>query len=312
MEKIYIISGIILSLLIVIILASGFYFFKFAEIRNDNTENEAASTATGRTKNFEKNNDFIKQNSIDWKIKSSDDFQLVGKYLPAQQKTNKTVILIHGYKSDHTSMSDYAAMFNKMGYNILMPDNRASGKSEGKYIGYGYLDAKDYLLWIDEVLSKNGQESEILVMGESMGAATTMMLSGMNPPQQVKCYIEDAGYSSVAEEIKYQAKSMFHLPDWISSFMIPVVSTYSKVFAGYDYYQASATELLKKNDRPMLFIHGESDDFVPTKFIDEVYPATKGRKEKYTVPGAKHVQSYAKNPKKYEEIVKSFTEKYFK
>ena len=312
MKKLYIILGAILSVLIVVILASGFYFFKFAEIRNDNTENEAASISTVRTKDFEKNNDFIKQNGIDWKIKSSDDFQLVGKYLPAQQKTNKTVILIHGYKSDHTSMSDYAAMFNKMGYNILMPDNRASGKSEGKYIGYGYLDAKDYLLWIDEVLSKNGQESEILVMGESMGAATTMMLSGMNPPQQVKCYIEDAGYSSVAEEIKYQAKSMFHLPNWISSFMIPVVSTYSKVFAGYDYYQASATELLKNNDRPMLFIHGESDDFVPTKFIDEVYPATKGRKEKYPVPGAKHVQSYAKNPKRYEETVKSYTEKYFK
>lgn len=199
-----------------------------------------------------------------------------------------------------------------MGYNILMPDNRASGKSEGKYIGYGYLDAKDYLLWIDEVLSKNGQGSEILVMGESMGAATTMMLSGMNPPKQVNCYIEDAGYSSVAEEIKYQAKNMFNLPNWISSFMIPVVSTYSKVLAGYDYYQASATELLKKNDRPMLFIHGESDDFVPTKFIDEVYPATKGIKEKYTVPEAKHVQFYAKNPKKHEETVKSFTDKYFK
>lgn len=307
----YISLGGFFVLLVVVILTSGFYFFKFAEVRSPNEENKADNSSTIRTENFQKNKKFIQDNAMKWEIQSSDHLKLVSQYIPAKNQTLKTVLLNHGYRGNHSDMSDYAVMFYNMGYNVLMVDHRSSGNSEGKYIGYGYLEAKDNLLWINKIIEKNGQDSDILVMGESMGAATTMMLSGMNPPKQVKCYIEDAGYSSVSEEIKYQAKGMFHLPNWISSFMVPVVSTYSKIFAGYDYYQASAVDFLKKNNRAMLFIHGEKDDFVPTKFIDDVYQATQGPKEKYKVPNAKHVQSYAKNTEKYEERVKSFTQKYF-
>jgi len=43
-----------------------------------------------------------------------------------------------------------------------------------------------------------------------------------------------------------------------------------------------------------------------------VYDASNGPKEKYLVPGASHVQSYATNPAKYEQKVADFLAKYFK
>jgi fermentation-respiration switch protein FrsA (DUF1100 family) len=243
---------------------------------------------------------------------AKDGTKLVGYYTPAAAKTNKTVIVIHGFGVEHKSMAPYGNMFHQMGYNVLMPDDRAAGKSEGKYIGFGYLDAKDYKQWINEVIKQNGADSEIVVMGASMGAATTMMLSGMNPPAQVKAYIEDAGYTSVYDEIYYQAGDMYGMPKWLAKTLVPVVSLYSKVLAGYDYYEASALTAVKKNTRPMLFIHGAKDTFVPTKFLEPLYKAAGGPKEKYLVAGAKHVQSYATDPAAYEHKVSEFLAKYFK
>ncbi|TYC48916.1 alpha/beta hydrolase [Weissella muntiaci] len=311
-KKAWIFVGSMIALVFMIGVGAGGYFFKVAEVR----EKKSFITGSELSKKdvlYQEQQAFINQPTMtEWQQTATDGTKLVGYYVPAAKATKKTVIVIHGFGVDHKAMAPYGTMFHNMGYNVLMPDDRAAGKSGGKYIGYGYLDAKDYLKWIDQVVAKNGQDSEIVVMGASMGGATTMMLSGMNPPTQVKAFIEDAGYSSVSAELKYQAGSMYGLPKWLSNILIPVVSAYSKVFAGYSYGEADAVKLLKNNQRPMLFIHGGADTFVPTRFVNQVYRATKGPKEKMIVPNAKHVQSYATDPIAYENKVRDFMTKYFK
>lgn len=311
-KRIWTAIGSVVTLVIVVTIAAGGYFFKVAEVR----ENKSFIKGTELTKDavlYPEQEAFLQQPKLtEWQTKAKDGTKLVGYYLPAQTATNKTVVVIHGFGVDHRAMAPYGTLFHKLGYNVLMPDDRAAGKSGGKYIGYGYLDAKDYLGWINQVIQHNGQNSQIAVMGASMGGATTMMLSGMNPPTQVKAFIEDAGYSSVDAELKYQAGSMYGMPKWLSNLLIPVVSAYSKIFAGYSYGQADAVKLLHNNKRPMLFIHGGADDFVPTRFINQVYAASRGPKEKWIVPGAKHVQSYATDPVGYERKVETFMDKYFK
>ena len=67
---------------------------------------------------------------------------------------------------------------------------------------------------------------------------------------------------------------------------------------------------LAKCDRPMLFIHGDADDFVPFSHLQMNYDAkVKGYKEMWVAPGAVHANSYAKYPEEYTRRVKEFLEK---
>ena len=63
---------------------------------------------------------------------------------------------------------------------------------------------------------------------------------------------------------------------------------------------------LKKNQRPMLFIHGDADTFVPFEMLDKVYRATKGPKEKYVVKEPSMRKAYKDDPEKYQQVVQQF------
>ncbi len=241
-------------------------------------------------------------------VSATDHLKLNANYVAADKATNKTIVIAHGFGADGSRMGAYAGMFHDMGYNILVPDDRGAGSSEGNYIGYGWPDRLDYVKWINQVIKRNGQNSEIVMFGVSMGGATTMMVSGEKTPSQVKAFIEDCGYTSVYDEISYQAKQMYNLPAWP---LVPTVSAITKVRAGYGFKEASALKQVKKNQKPMLFIHGDKDDFVPTRMVYPLYKADKGPKELAIFKGAGHAKSYASDPSRYESVTHKFLEKYF-
>lgn len=163
-------------------------------------------------------------------------------YVPAETATNKTVIVVHGFTNDKEDMKPYAWMFHELGYNVLMPDNMSHGDSEGQIIGYGWNDRLNVIKWAEMLVEQNS-DSEITLFGVSMGAATVMMASGEESlPDQVVNIIEDCGYSSVWDELKYQAKEMYNLPAFP---ILYEVSAISKIRAGFSYGQASSVNQLK-------------------------------------------------------------------
>lgn len=127
-------------------------------------------------------------------------------------------------------MSVFAKMYHDWGYNVLAPDARGHGKSQGDYIGFGWPDRKDYVQWIEKVLTENGQQEQITLYGVSMGAATVMMTSGEKLPDNVKAIVEDCGYSTVNQELQYQLKELFNLPSFP---LVNVTSGITKLRAGY-------------------------------------------------------------------------------
>lgn len=242
-----------------------------------------------------------------WQLTSRDGLALSAYFVPAEHSRGKTAILAHGYGGSSQSLSLLAHMFHEMGYDVLAPDARGHGKSSGKYVGFGWDERLDYLAWIQRVLEKHGPDETIILWGISMGAATVMMTSGEKLPNNVRAIIEDCGYSSAKEELAYQLKKRFKLPPFP---FLPAVNAVTKIRAGYSLNDADAVKQLKKNRTPMLFIHGEADDFVPFWMLDEVYQATSAPKEKYAVPGAKHAAAYQKDPEKYRQTVAVFLQKY--
>lgn len=300
-----IILGILLVVLIILI-AAGNYFYSYAVVPTD--KDFLADGSEKKSSERIAAEDWFNQkgNRSDWQLTSKDGLKLSAYYLPAEHNQHKTAIIAHGYMGQASDMPQYAKIYHDLGYNVLMPDARGHGKSEGDYIGFGWDERKDYLQWIDRVIDKDPQ-TEIVLHGVSMGGATVMMTSGEKLPDNVKAFVEDCGYSSVNEELSYQLKQMFNLPPFP---LIPVTSLVTRVRAGYFFGEADAVKQLHKNKRPMLFIHGDKDDFVPYSMLDEVYAATRGPKEKYVVHGAKHAEALSKDPDTYQKKVTDFVEKY--
>lgn len=202
-----------------------------------------------------------------WTFTVEPKIKLFANYV--DHHSDKTAILLHGFMSDGDSMGAFSKMFYDMGYNVLIPDARAHGRSQGKYIGYGWREKEDILKWIKSVIIKNGQNQKIVIMGQSMGGATAMMVSGMKLPKQVKCFIEDCGYSTVKEEVTYQAQQTVGLPSPLCKPLVEGVSVINKRRNKFFLEEASSIKQLKKNTRPIFFIHGKRDHVVPTKMVYE-------------------------------------------
>ncbi|MGX7419466.1 alpha/beta hydrolase [Carnobacterium gallinarum] len=289
------------------LIGAGNYFYDVAIAVNKKAFLESDSKEKKKNPWEAEENWYKNANREELAIVSEDGLNLYGIYIPAEKPSKKVVILAHGYAGNLEQMSPYAKLYHDLGYNVLAPDARGHGKSEGDYIGFGWPERKDYQQWIDLMIEKVGSDSDIALHGVSMGAATVMMTSGEELPENVKVIVEDCGYSSVTEELTFQLKDMYNLPGFP---ILPVTSAVTKVRAGYFFGEASAVEQVKKNKVPMLFIHGDKDKFVPTDMVYEVYKANASEKELYIAPNAAHAQAYVKNKEAYREKITSFVSKY--
>lgn len=243
-------------------------------------------------------------------IYAPDKARLHAYYVKAPIPTSKTAIIVHGYTDNAIRMMMIGYMYNRnLGYNILLPDLRNSGLSDGDAFQMGWLDRKDVMQWMELAHHLYGDSTQMVIHGISMGGATTMMISGESLPDYVKCFVDDCGYTSVWDQFKKELKEDFDLPAF------PLMHTTSLLcdwVYGWNFKEASALEQVKKCPLPMLFIHGEKDDYVPTWMVHELYEAKPEPKEIWTVPNADHATSYKLNKETYTEKVKQFIDKYIR
>ncbi len=243
-------------------------------------------------------------------IESFDHLKLHYYVIKNRIPTNKWVIIAHGYGSYAIRHSLNALNFYNMGFNILVPDARGHGKSEGNYIGMGYKDRLDIILYANKIINDFGDISnppQIILYGCSMGAATVMMALGEKLPNNIRACIADCGYSSAWSEFSYQLKKIFKLPPFpILNFM----SLITKIHAGYFLENVNVKKRLKKSKIPVFFIHGADDKLVPTKMTEENYESANIPKEKLIIKGAGHAESSEVNPDLYWHRVYNFISKY--
>ena len=247
-------------------------------------------------------------------ITSFDGLKLHATYFPGMEDeagrpadvsgVKKAVICFHGYTgeglSNHIAIADY---FLKKGYAMLMPDARAHGESEGEYIGFGCLDRKDALSWVNWLIGKCGNDVAIMLHGTSMGGATVLMASGLDLPCQVKGIVSDCGFTSPKEVFTHVLNHMYHLPAFPA---IQGADLINKRLAGYGMDECNAKYEVQKAKVPILFIHGSSDTFVPVSMCHEIYENCASPKRKLIVEGAAHAESYYKDRADYEKVLTEF------
>lgn len=301
------ITGLVVAVILLLVLLSN-YFYKLAVHRSTkpflggNTDSDESSPWT---KENEANAAWLTEHEgEEICLTSRDGLQLQATYIQQKTPTSQVAILVHGYSGSRMDMLTYARIYaDTCGMNLLLPDNRGHGKSEGNYIGFGWHDRLDILEWIRYVIDRVGPDVEIILHGVSMGGATVLMVSGEKLPPQVKGIVSDCAYTSVDEQLAYQLKVMYKLPSFP---LLYTTNLFVYKRAGYSIFQASAIKQVKKAKVPILFIHGDADTFVPTEMVYPLYEACSSKKELYLVPTAVHAQSVLTDRGGYSNKVCSF------
>ena len=240
-------------------------------------------------------------------IQSYDGLTLSGRYYHTKDGAPLD-IGFHGYRSSPmTDFSGGSELSINLGHNVLLVDERAHGKSQGKTIAFGIKERWDVLSWVYYALERFGMDTKIVLYGVSMGAATVLMASDLDLPENVKGIIADCPYSSPKAIIRKVAKQM-GLPAWLAW---PFVKIGAKVYGGFDIDETDAARAVKNTKTPIMIIHGESDGFVPCEMSD-IVSENPECVTRYTFPGADHGISYLVDGDRYKKLVTEFMQNVLK
>lgn len=311
-----IIAIILAIILILLIVASNFMYSFF--LRNDSIIPREKMTDlliknTGINTQFfgitPESRDWFLANNKEVTITSNDGLELHGFYIENENNTNHNyVIMCHGYSCKARFMSNHMREIYKFGFDILAPDSRAHGSSEGDTITMGYYEKDDLMLWINSIIEKD-KDANILIMGVSMGASTVLLTSGEDSlPSNVKAVISDCAYTTAYDEFKSQSLDVAHIPPHP---IIDMTSLVAKIRAGFSFKDVDCIQAVKRSTTPTLFIHGTDDTFVPARMLDELYENANCEKQKLLVDGAVHANSANVEPELYWSTVDNFLKNYF-
>ncbi len=238
-----------------------------------------------------------------WTLESFDGLELKAKRFFPAEPTNRWAILIHGYGRDGTFAYDYAEEYLKRGWNVLIPDLRAAGESQGEFITMGAFESRDVYDWAAKVVEEN-PDAKIILHGVSMGAATALMTAALEPKNLV-AVVEDCGYTSAYAMFTAQLEKIFGLPEYPA---MPCADLVCKIKTGVKISDAAPLAVVDKIKVPVLFVHGDADGLVPFEMMTQLYDKAVAPKEKFVVAGAGHADAKRTNPAAYFDKVFAFLE----
>lgn len=293
---------------VLLMLASGAYIFCVACCRGRqvNWLDEQVIFDTPYSEHYSRiiaANHWLKDNGCqDVFIDSKDGLRLHALWV-STNAAKGTVILFHGYRSTYLLDASMALEFYRnAGYNLLIPDQRAHGISEGKFITFGVKECEDALLWIDFHNRMFG-DLPVILSGLSMGASTVLYVADRDLPANVKGIIADCGFTSPKEILSEVYRKTIHLPPALSMW---AVDLFARGFAGFSISEKDTRTTLSNSKVPVLMIHGKNDGFVPCKMTEDGYKYCVGKKSLLLVDGADHGVSFIRDREGYTNAVTMF------
>lgn len=245
--------------------------------------------------------------SKEYKIVNRDGFYLHGYLIKSKKPSNVYVFYSHGYRSPDGGMEfgSLMEMWEEHDYNFFIVDHRGHGKSEGSHISFGYCEAEDNMEWLTFMVQEFGENIQIILEGQSMGGAIVLMMSGKPLNDQVKFIISDCGYTSFYEEALWAFKFPFH------RIIITIANIYLTIFHHINMKKASPITAVNTATKPILFMHGVKDEFVPMSMGKQNFEAYKGNvKEFHVFDAAEHATSAVVYPKEYMSYINNYINKY--
>jgi len=184
----------------------------------------------------------------------------------------------------------------------MLIDQRGTNRSEGHVCSFGIKERLDCRSWIAFLEKEFGPDTKIILTGVSMGAATVLMTASEPLPPSVKGILADCGYSSPKEIIQRVVKQQGLPP----KLLYPFLRLGAKLFGHFDLEETSPREAMAKCTVPVIFFHGEDDDFVPCEMSKINYDACVAPKKLCIIPGAGHCLGYIIDKQGYLDTLNAF------
>ncbi|MBQ9117750.1 MAG: alpha/beta hydrolase [Clostridia bacterium] len=238
-------------------------------------------------------------------IISFDGLKLRGRYYHVQDGA-PIHIQFHGYRG--TAFRDLCGghkMARENGFNSILVDQRAHGKSEGSTISFGINERYDCLAWVRYAVGRFGESVKIYLSGVSMGATTVLMASALDLPDNVKGIFADCPFSSPEAIIKKTIKEMGFPP----KLAFPFLALGARLFGKFNVKAATAKEAVKDARVPILLLHGDADTIVPCQMSWEIYESNPEKIAFEIFPEAGHAMSYVVDNERYVGLVREFFKK---
>lgn len=235
-------------------------------------------------------------------ITSFDGKKLFGRYYHTRDGA-PLQIQFHGYRG--SAMRDFCGgtpFARRLGHNALVVDQRSHGRSEGHTISFGILERFDCQSWCRYAHDRFGKETPLILVGVSMGAATVLMASDLELPENVRAVVADCPYSAPKSIICKVAAEM-GIPRKAAGLVCTIGAF---VYGKFRLDASSALDAVRRTKLPILLVHGRDDDFVPCHMSQEIYDVCTSEKELHIFPNAGHGMCYLEDPQRYEAVVESF------
>ena len=238
----------------------------------------------------------------DYTVKSFDSYELHVQYLPNPVKSDRYILISHGYTDNRLGSLKYTKMYLDLGFNVILYDLRGHGENDYTFCTYTIRERQDLNLLIRDCRERFPDAKLFGIHGESLGAASSIACLKYHPP--VDFVVADCGFSEIISVMQGGLRQ-FHLP----GFLVYGASICTRLRYGYFYQQMRPIDSLKDNTVPILFIHGEKDSFILPRHSEAMQKATKGYSELFLVPEATHAASVLTAPEAYREHVAAFLKK---
>ncbi len=228
-------------------------------------------------------------------------YNLSGDYFPLPGSL-RTVVLVHGFTYTRLGCIKYLPVFRALGFNVLIYDQRCHGLSGGENTTFGFYEQHDLRVLFDWALAQLPPGGTVGSMGESLGGATCLMHAALDP--RPAFVIADCTYADLQDQLALRLRLDYRLPRLP---LLPLASLICRLWAGFWFGQVSPLRAVAALEMPVLFIHGQADDYTPSEASRRLYDAkTRGLRRLYLAADAGHAEAYWKNRAEYARQVEHF------
>ncbi len=223
---------------------------------------------------------------------TSDGLILRGVWIPCPG-SDKAVVSLHGHGGSYDPDLYRAPALRAAGFNTLFFDFRGHGRSDGAYITWGSTERRDVLAAVDFLHDR--KIHHIGLLGFSYGGIVAMVTTPDCP--SVEAVVDDGGPARMRTAIA--AYGIEHgWPHWLTGPMSWLLIAMASLRLRSNLFRVEAIHWVGKiSPRPILFIHGDHDQYVPD--FDELYAAAKEPKELWRVPDAGHTTASVLYPEEH-------------
>ncbi len=230
-----------------------------------------------------------------------DGYVIHGDYIPAENSKG-LIIFTHGYTWCREGDLKYVEMTLPLGYDAYIYDDRGHGENKRVASTMGYKESKDLQEIISYFRKKRGEDAIIGLLGESMGAATTLEV--LKYKEKIAFVMEDSGYSSLKTELEFQLRK------WpILQKLLPLCDLFLRLAHGYSMRGVDALLAEKDYHGPLLIMHGEADTFVSPECAKKIAAGHDGYHEIHFYPGCDHTLAPGILNKEYTADLQAFLKK---